>query len=194
MVRGGVGRVNRSFLGVLLAVLVVLLASCSATGSAPGSGLVQTDPGVTRIPPEERHPAPVAEGEDLQGRPLSTADFEGKVVVINVWGSWCAPCRKEAPALVEAQQQTKDVAQFVGINTRDLDRAPALAFDRAFEINYPSIFDPSGSELLKFTDLPPGMIPSTLVIDEQGRVAARVIGPITTNSLVQMINDIAERK
>ena len=191
-VRGGVGRAT---LGLLLAVAVVLLAGCDgATGSAPGSGLVQTEPGLTRVPVDERHEAPVAEGEDLEGEPLSTADFDDKVVVINVWGSWCAPCRKEAPALVEAQQETEAVAQFVGINTKDLDPAPARAFDRTFKINYPSIFDPSGAQLLKFTDLPPGAIPSTLVIDREGRVAARVIGPITKTSLVQLVNDVAEGK
>lgn len=190
--RGGVGR---GVLGVLLAMAVLLLASCDgATGSAPGSGLVQTDPGLTRVPVDQRHEAPIAEGEALDGTPLTTADFDGKVVVINVWGSWCAPCRKEAPDLVAAQQQTADVAQFVGINTKDLDPAPARAFDRTFKINYPSIFDPSGGQLLKFTDLPPGAIPSTLVIDAEGRVAARVIGPITTTSLVQLINDVAEGK
>lgn len=191
MMRG----VGRGFLGVLVAAALLLVAGCGgATDSAPGSGLVQTEPGLTRVPVAERHAAPIAEGTDLEGKPLSTADFSGKVVVINVWGSWCPPCRKEAPDLVTVQSETADVAQFVGINTRDLDRAPALAFDRTFEINYPSIFDPSGSQLLKFTDLPPGAIPSTLVIDREGRVAARVIGPISKGSLTQLINDVAEGK
>lgn len=180
---------------MLVAAAILLLAGCNgATGTAPGSGLVQTEPGLTRVPVEERQPAAVAEGEGLDGEPLSTADYGDLVVVVNVWGSWCPPCRKEAPALVAAQEETADVAQFVGINTKDLDRAPALAFDRTFKINYPSIFDPSGGQLLKFTELPPGAIPSTLVIDREGRVAARVIGPITQNSLVQLINDVAEGK
>jgi thiol-disulfide isomerase/thioredoxin len=182
-------------IATVIAVLVLVLSGCSGgTGGAAGSGLVQSDPGVTRIDPADRRPAPVAEGTDLEGQPLSSADFGGKVVVLNVWGSWCAPCRKEAPDLVAAQSKTADRAQFVGINTRDLDRAPALAFQRGFTINYPSIFDPSGAELLKFTDLPPGMIPSTLVIDRDGRVAARVIGPISSASLVGLIDDVAAGK
>ena len=83
---------------------------------------------------------------------MSTADYPGKVVVVNVWGSWRGPCRKEAPDLAAASQDSADVAQFIGLNIRDYDPAPARAFVRAFNVPYPSIYDPRGAELVKFTD------------------------------------------
>lgn len=178
----------------LVAVLALLTGCGSPTSSAPGGGYVEAKPGVTQIDPSQRHAAPIASGTGLDGSPLSTESFRGKVVVLNVWGSWCNPCRKEAPDLVAVAAATRDVAQFVGLNTRDLDPGPAHAFVRTFQLNYPSIYDPSGSELLKFTDIPPGAIPSTLLLDRQGRVAARVIGPISQGSLTQLINDVAAGK
>ncbi|MFW6597607.1 TlpA family protein disulfide reductase [Propionibacteriaceae bacterium Y2011] len=183
--------------GLGAVVALVLLALLSACNSGPtetaGQGFVEAEPGVTQVPPAERQAAPVVHGTSLDGEPLSTEDYPGKVIVINVWGSWCPPCRAEAPDLVAAADQTAEVAQFIGLNIRDPDPAQAQAFVRAFDITYPSIYDPSGAELLKFADhLPPGMIPSTLVIDADGRVAARVIGVISTGSLVALVNDVAE--
>ncbi len=183
----------RTGIAAVLAVVLLLGAACSGDDATP-DGLVEGERGLTWVPAEQRHPAPVAVGDDLDGNPLSTEDFPGKIIVLNVWGSWCNPCRKEAPDLVEAQDRTAEVAQFIGINTRDLDPAPAKAFARAFQLNYPSIFDPSGAELLKYADLPPGAIPSTLVIDAEGRVAARIIGNVTTSTLVGLIEDVAAGK
>ena len=79
---------------------------------------------------------------------VSTADYSGQVIVLNVWGSWCPPCRAEAPALQAASQETKDKAQFIGITVRDNAPAQAEAFVRAQGISYPSIFDPTGKVLL----------------------------------------------
>lgn len=184
----------RTGIAAVLAVMVLVLsAACSSTDSTP-DGLVEGERGLTRIPVAERHEAPIAMGDDLDGSPLSTEDFPGKVIVLNVWGSWCNPCRKEAPDLIEAQDRTAEVAQFIGINTRDLDPAPARAFARSFGLNYRSIFDPSGAELLKYGDLPPGAIPSTLIIDAEGRVAARIIGIATVSTLVGLIEDVAAGK
>ena len=120
---------------------------------------------------------------------VSTGDYSGKVVVVNVWGSWCAPCRKEAPDLAGASKENADVAQFVGLNIRDYDPAPARAFVRAFKVPYPSIYDPCGAQLVKFTDLPPSG--ATLIIDRKGRIAARVVGTISRATLTQMLADIA---
>lgn len=178
----------------ILMALVVVLTGCSGGGGAGGSsesGFVAGDSGLTMVPPEERRPAPVVEGPGLDGGTVTTA-HPGKVVVINVWGSWCAPCRKEAPALQAASQQTADLAQFIGIDTRDAERAPAQAFQRTFGITYPSIYDPDGRTLLQFSgELPPSGIPSTLVIDPQGRIAARQIGEIDQNTLVGLVEDAA---
>ena len=93
---------------------------------------------------------------------------------------------------MKAAGRTKDVAVFYGINTRDLDPGPAQAFSRAFDVTYPSFYDPDGAMLLKFSELPPKAIPSTLVIDRKGRSAARFLGEVSTATLVQAINDVAK--
>ena len=150
---------------------------------------------VTQIAPADRTELPTVTGTSLDGEPLSTTDFRGQVVVVNVWGSWCAPCRSEAPALQAASEKTKGKAQFVGITTRDNDPAQARAFVRAFGITYPSIYDPKGSALLAFAGtLPPSAIPSTLVLDTEGRVAVRVLGEISELTLVAIIDDVAAGK
>ena len=112
--------------------------------------------------------------------------------MINVWGSWCPPCRKEAPDLQAASVETKNVAQFVGITSKDYDPAPAEAFVRNFKITYPSIYDPTGKVLLAFAgELPPSAIPSTMIIDREGRLAVRVLSEVSKITLVDMINDVA---
>ena len=118
----------------------------------------------------------------------------GQVIVLNVWGSWCPPCRHEAPQLVEAATKLKGVAQFVGLNTRDLDQAQAEAFVRTSKMPYPNIYDPDGSLLLALRAVPPKAIPSTLVLDKQGRIAARVLGEVRASTLVGMVTDIADGK
>lgn len=174
-----------------------LIVALTATGCAAGTGGDQTgfvagSTGLTRVAPDQRHAAPVASGPGLDGGEVTTS-HPGKVVVVNVWGSWCAPCRKEAPDLEQAHRQTAEKAEFVGINTRDPDVSPAQAFQRAFGVTYRSIHDPQATQLVKFSgDLPPSGIPSTLVIDPQGRVAARIIGPVDTTTLVGLVNDTAE--
>ena len=141
------------------------------------------------LPSDERELAPELSGPTLEGDVLSTADYAGQVLVLNVWGSWCAPCRSEAPALVAAAERMPDV-QFIGVNTRDLDPAPARAFVRAFDVEYPNLYDPDGALLLGFGQVPPKAIPSTLVIDEEGRVAARVLGELSESTLVGVVEDV----
>lgn len=169
---------------------VLALTGCGGGGES-GNGFVAGKTGMTQVDPAQRKPAPVADGTGLDGQPVTTA-HPGKVVVINVWGSWCAPCRQEAPDLQRASEETAEIAKFIGIDTRDPDPGPALAFQRAFAITYPSIHDPQGQSLLQFSgDLPPSGIPSTLVVDAEGRIAARVIGVVDQNTLVSLINDVA---
>ena len=178
---------------------------CSDTGAGGGGGggglageantrYVSGSGTVTTIPADERHPAPQLRGESLDGKQVSLSDFEGDIVVLNVWGSWCPPCRKEAPDLVTAAKKLRpEGVTFLGINTRDIDRGPAQAYVRRFGVPYPSIFDPYGEQLLGFRDtLPPKAIPSTLVIDRQGRIAARVLGPLTARTVEQLAEDVVE--
>jgi thiol-disulfide isomerase/thioredoxin len=182
---------------VLAATLIVV--SCARTGadeqtrSAGQVGYPTVPRNLTRIPPEQRQELPIVSGPALgSNRTISSQDYRGKVVVINVWGSWCPPCRKEAPDLQAASVETKDTAQFIGITSKDYDPAPAEAFVRSFQITYPSIYDPNGKVLLAFAgELPPSAIPSTMIIDRQGRLAVRVLSEVSKITLVDMINDVA---
>lgn len=199
-VRSRSGRSSRraGLAGRLVALLIglALLAALGACGTdrpRNEGGFIGANPAITVIPPDERQPAGVVSGRRLGAdTTISSAEFAGQVVVINVWGSWCPPCREEAPALQAASVRTRDVAAFLGITTKDYDPAPAQAFVRAFEITYPSIYDPTGAALLAFAGvLPPSAIPSTLVIDRQGRVAARILDAVTEATLVSIIEDVA---
>ena len=184
----------RSRIGAAIAAALLALTGC-ATPSAGTGGFVTGDGSITVIDPGQRRPAPQITGTTLDGEEWDSATAAGTVVVYNVWGSWCQPCRAEAPALQAVAEATADRAVFVGLNTRDLDPAAPRAFVRAFGITFPSIFDPDGSLLLAFAgDLPPSAIPSTLVVDAQGRVAARVVGTTTEATLLGLVDDIAGGK
>ena len=172
-----------------------VLAGCSNNPSASEEiGFAQGDGSFTRIPPDKRVKAAVLTGKDLAGKPLTTGGREGRVIVLNVWGSWCGPCRKEAPELVSAAAKLKATTDIIGINTRDNSADTAAAFVRSFKIPYPNFYDPDGALLLELSALPPKAIPSTLVIDAQGRIAARVLGEVTSSTLVSIVNDVVAGK
>lgn len=186
--------------GLAAALVALLLCACSANGAPSntgGKGYVGAgEASLTQVPPEDRIKAPVVSGPALgSDKTLTTGAYQGKVVVLNVWGSWCAPCRQEAPELQQASVERAKVAQFVGINCRDLDPAPAEAFVRAKGVTFPSIYDPKGELLLAFAGkLPMSTFPSTLVLDREGRIAARISGPISKITLVDLIDDVAAGK
>jgi thiol-disulfide isomerase/thioredoxin len=124
---------------------------------------------------------------------VSLEALRGKVVVVNVWGAWCTDCRREAPDLVEAANAAdpEEVA-FLGIDARDPSRENARGYERTFEVPYPSLYDPKGETLLEFRGtLTPNSIPSTIVLDREGRVAASVLGVLpsagTLESLVEKV-------
>jgi thiol-disulfide isomerase/thioredoxin len=181
---------------LLLAVLLVgaAVAGCSSDiGSSGDQGYVAGRGVITSLPVAERKPPGPVSGTTIDGAPLALSDYAGKVVVVNVWGSWCAPCRAEAPMLAHAARDLsgKDVA-FLGIDSRDPSESAARAFVRRFDVPYPSIYDQKGSTLLAFRGtLAPNSIPSTVVIDRQGRVAASVLGQISRTTLYDLVDDAA---
>jgi len=172
---------------------LALLAGCSGAGNrGTTDGFVSGDGSITRVDADQREKAPVLEGDDLEGRPLSTADFAGKTIVVNVWGPWCAPCRAEAPALdkVAEEYADKDV-QFVGILSRTDNPDNAIAFNRKYGVTYPSFADQGGSLELGFNDsLPTMAIPTTWIIDSEGRVAVRVLDKVSASTLANLIDDV----
>jgi peroxiredoxin len=179
-----------------LTAVAVLLSGCggAASGDAtPGGeqGFVAGDGSIVLLAPEERAEAPVLTGPLLSGGELSTADLAGSVVVLNVWASWCAPCRAEAPDLQQVWDATAEGGvQFVGINTRD-SAAAAQGFVQTYGLTYPQLLDPDGQLQLAFRDtLPPQAIPSTLVLDKQGRVAGRVLGAVSQSQLLGLIEPL----
>lgn len=189
--RPAVRRTTTALAAVLLASTG--LSACSDdVGSSGDAGFVSGKGVITRLAVDDRKEPGEVAGETLEGEPISLEDFEGKTVVVNVWGSWCAPCRAEAPELAAASEElADDDVEFLGINSRDLDRAAAQAFQRRFEVPYPSIYDQKGQTLLAFRGtLSPNAIPSTVVIDDQGRVAASVIGETTRSTLVGLVEDV----
>lgn len=178
-------------LGWVGIVLVALLTAGCGGATAGTGGFVTGDGTVTVLPVEQRQPAPLIEGTTLEGQPWRSDSITGKVIVYNVWGSWCAPCRAEAGELVAASQALADQAEFVGLNTRDLDPSAPKAFVRAFDVPYVNLFDPDGALLLQFSgQLPANAIPSTLIVDAQGRIAARIIGATTQATLVGLVEEV----
>jgi thiol-disulfide isomerase/thioredoxin len=182
--------------------LVAMLVAGTATGCGGnssntsgslgnGTSFVAGDGVATLIPAGQRKQPVELTADTLEGKRFDLATLRGKPVVLNVWGSWCSPCREEAPALQSAATQLAGSASFIGINTRD-DVGQALAFDRRFKITYPSVVD-RGTLLLALAGaVPPQAIPTTLVLDAKGRVAARFSGPVTRLTLVGMVQDVSK--
>lgn len=177
----------------VLGALVLVLAGCGTDPATPSadSGFVAGDGSIVLLPEAERPAAPDLVGPTLDGGTFRLSDHLGEVVVLNVWASWCGPCRAEAPTLAAlAEELDGQGVQFVGLDTRDSD-ATARSFVERFGIGYPNVIDSDGRLQLLFADsLPPQAIPSTLVIDPQGRVAARALGKVSESSLRGMIEPL----
>jgi len=168
-------------------ILSAALTSCSGGGSSNSEeSYVSGDGSVTFVNPTDRIDAPVLAGMTLSGSNYTQAS--GKVTVVNVWASWCSPCRAEIPTLIALSKKYNEVA-FIGVLTRDMPPA-AEAFARRFAIPYPTLID--DSVLLGFRDsLPANAIPSTAVIDRNGKVAGRILGEVTVASLSKLIERVS---
>jgi thiol-disulfide isomerase/thioredoxin len=182
---------------VLAALAAVALAAsgCSNVGSTGDKGYIDGEGVITVLPAADRKAPGDVEGETLEGDQLSLSSYAGKVIVVNVWGAWCPPCRAEADELAAAARELapKDVV-FVGINSRDSSKDNGLSFQRTYDVPYPSIYDPGGRNLLAFHGtLTPNSIPSTVVIDAQGRVAASILGAVPSKTtLVDLVEEVAK--
>lgn len=173
----------------------LLLSGCSATSGSVDTSTryVAGDGSTVLLAPEDRDGAVVAAGTTLEGEPLDLADLRGKVVVVNLWASWCAPCRAEAGVLENVSTETRSKGvEFVGIVSGGKDSIDnAKAFQRRFDLSYPSMFDGDNSLVLAFRgQLPPSAIPTTIVLDRQGRVAARALGEVDRSRLLGMIEPV----
>ncbi|MEV6277610.1 TlpA disulfide reductase family protein [Nocardia sp. NPDC051832] len=180
--------------------LIAALTGCS-TGTdavATGGTFEFVSPGgktdIFYNPPSARGTIGTLSGPDLMtGKPLSASDFAGKVLVINLWGQWCGPCRAEVPALEKVYEASKDKGvAFLGINVRDPQQDKAQDFVTSNKVGYPSIYDPAMRTLLALGgNFPTSVIPTTLILDKQHRVAAVYLRALTASDLQSVVDDLA---
>ena len=180
----------------------LLLSGCASDPLADqyragsGKNYIAGDGSVTEIVAENRSDAVVFEGVDESGGTISSRELLGEVIVVNFWYAGCAPCRAEAPVLEEAFEDSASTGvAFVGVNVRD-QAETAQTFNAEFGVTYSSIIDTNGQAQLAFaTNVPPNAVPTTLVLDRQGRVAARILGQLKNASiLTTIISDVAAEK
>lgn len=191
---------RRSFLklGAGLAIGVPLVAAGCAVEdplaaqakAGDNKNYIAGDGSVTEYAAEQRGEPVDFTGTLFDGTTVASSELTGDVVVLNFWYAACAPCRKEAPDLVELHDTFEpDGARFYGVNIRD-ERNTAEAFERSFGIPYPSFQDKDGGILLAMTQfVPPSAVPTTLVLDREGRVAARILGLADKSTLKALITD-----
>lgn len=176
----------------IVALLSLLLVTMTGCGSSGSRGVVSPDGQIVEFPTAAERGTPISlAGTSLDGMPINIATYRGKVLVINIWWSGCGPCIAEAPKLKAAYATGK--AAFIGINVRDNSAAQGLAFERNLGIPYPSLYAPDGQALLAFNGSVSPVIPSTIVLDPQGRVAAVARGLIQGNdTLKDLIQDASK--
>ncbi|MET9253137.1 TlpA family protein disulfide reductase [Streptomyces sp. NPDC048182] len=194
-------RARRAALTAAGAAACALLASACTSGGTSGgggqTGFITGSDGIATAEKGDRADVPDLSGETVDGGKADVAAYKGKVVVVNVWGSWCPPCRAEAKNFEKVFQDTKaQGVQFVGINTRDTSTGPARAFEEAYGVSYPSLYDPSGKLMLRFKKgtLNPQAVPSTLVIDRDGKIAARSLQALSEEKLRKMLAPVLAEK
>jgi len=179
--------------------LSAVLAACgsdpnSVAGQArsgDGKGFVSGDGSIERTAVSRRDPPLKLQGTTLEGRPWSLSREAGKVVVLNMWGSWCGPCVAEAPDLQKAWTQLKGQGkpvQFMGLDFKEGPEA-GLAFERKYQITYPSLAYDGGRPVLSLQGKAP-TVPTTLILDRQGRIGARVLGQTTAATVAGLVDDI----
>jgi len=195
--------VRRPLAAAAALLVVIALAGCAsdplAEQYASGStkNYISGDGSLTTIVPAEREDPVVFEGVTADGDKVSSDDYAGEVLVLNFWYAACPPCRVEAPDLEKLHLSLEgDGASFLGVNVRD-QAGTALTFETETGVTYPSVIDANdGNMLFAFAGtVAPNAVPTTLVIDKQGRVAARILGQVTSPSALDTIirDTIAEK-
>lgn len=191
---------SRSVLAAAVAVAAVLtLGACSDGSSSINDqmrqgdqrGYVAGDGRIEQLAPEDRGTVIQLSGTTLENDPWDSQEHRGEVVVVNVWGSWCGPCDAEAPDLVDVSQAYAEAGEpvsFVGVNHRDSVQN-AIAFERRHQVPYPSLIDDGGRTLAQLQGLATAR-PTTMVLDGQGRVAARVNGQVDAGTLRGLVDDV----
>ena len=173
---------------------LLALVGCSSLSGTGDKGYISGTGVPTEVAPADRGEPVSLTGTDLDGEEVDLADLRGTPVVVNVWASWCPPCIREQPDLNEAAEALGDDVAFLGLNIRDASRDDAAAYVRDLEVPYPSVYSADGAALLPFAGtLTPRSIPSTVVLDREGRVAASVNGRVpTTQTLVSLVEAVLD--
>ena len=188
---------RRSSITALVVASALLLTGCTSDPLADqfregsGKNYIAGDGTITEYAFADRGEPIEFTGETVEGEPFDSADAAGKVQVVNFWYAGCAPCRVEAPILQEVYEGVDpDEVSFVGVNVRD-QAGTAAPFEKDYGITYPSILDvESGEAQLAFAGpVPPAAVPTTIVLDKNGKVAARVLGQLKDASILETIID-----
>jgi thiol-disulfide isomerase/thioredoxin len=181
-----------------LVALVLLAAGCSngsgtvaaQANAGDGKGYVAGDGSIEQLAPAQRKTAIRLTGKTLEGKPFDTADYRGKVVVVNTWGSWCGPCNAEAPLLQRTWAGYADSGdvQFLGVDTKE-GPAAGQAFQRRMSLTYPSLAWDGGGVLLQLKGKA-SATPTTLVIDQDGKLAGRISGEVQGSTLRDLVDGV----
>jgi peroxiredoxin len=188
-------------------VAVLLAAALVAAGCSTGTDAVASGTEFNFVSPggqtdityegDDRQQIPELRGESLmeEGEQLRLSSYKGKVVVLNLWGAWCPPCRVEAPQLQKVWESYEDKGvQVLGIDLRDPDRSFPEDFMRDTGLTYPSIYDPSSRSLLALKGYPRAAIPSTIVLDKQHRVVAVFLRDLLADDLTPLLDRLVAEK
>ena len=183
--------------------LVTVTAACSTephsveepARAGDRKGYVAGEGSIEQLAVADRGEPVTLSGTTLEGTPWTLADRAGMVVVVNVWGSWCPPCIEETPALQKAWEKVQGDGRpvdFVGLDKLEGPET-GLAFQKANKVTYPSLAYDGGVPILSLQGKA-SATPTTLVLDAQSRIAARVSGPVTTTTLLGLIDDVLDEK
>ena len=188
-------------------IALLLAAALLAAGCSTGSDAVANGTEFNFVSPggktditydgDERQQIPDLQGESLmeEGTQLKVSQYDGKVVVINLWGAWCPPCRVEAPELQQVWESYGDKGvQVLGIDVRDYDRTFPQDFVRDTDLTYPSIYDPPQRSLLALQGYPRSVVPSTIVLDKRHRVAAIYLRELLAEDLTPLLDRLLAEK